>query len=96
MILCIWYCVQCEHKRMNSGEIDFIRSLTNESTLRNVPVIIIITQAFDRRCSGNMVNDIRGTLNDNAVDIIPLLASDRVIADENEEKKHILLMEYQI
>lgn len=77
-IHCIWYCINPESKRFNQGEINFIKKITNQTTIYNIPVIIVLTQAYDTNSINLMKSMI---LNESLkiVNIVPVLVKDRTI-----------------
>ena len=48
-IHCIWYCINTASNRVEQEEIDWIRDFSRENQVTQVPVIIILTQAFSRK-----------------------------------------------
>lgn len=86
-IHCIWYCINTASNRVEQEEIDWIRNFTKENQLTEVPVIIILTQAFSKKKADEMRNVI---LNENldVVQIVPVLAEDYEINDEYTAKAY--------
>lgn len=72
MIGVIWYAINAESKRIDPGEMAFVRQLINE---QEVPVIIILTQAKDRAATEELMEAIRNE-NLGVKDIIPVVAKE--------------------
>lgn len=72
MIGVIWYAINAESKRIDPGEMKFVRQLINE---QEVPVIIILTQAKDRATTEELMEAIRNE-NLGVKNIIPVVAKE--------------------
>ena len=46
-IHCLWYCISCTSKRYEQSEIDFIKTISKNPNLGNIPFFIIITQCYN-------------------------------------------------
>lgn len=77
-IHCLLYCVKSEVQRFQNFEKDFIEKFSNHSDLKNIPIIIVITQSFDTHVSNEMKRYIE-SINLNVVGVIPVLAKERII-----------------
>lgn len=80
-IHCIWYCINTASNRVEPEEIQWLKELSRENQITQVPIIIVLTQAFSKKNADAM----RRTLleeNLDVVQIIPVLAQDYEI-DEN-------------
>jgi len=79
-IHCIWYCVNTTSNRIEDEEIKWLKAFTKENEMTQVPVIIILTQAFSKQKAKEMKDII---LNENldVVQVIPVLAQDYEIDD---------------
>ena len=84
-IHCIWYCINTASNRVEQEEIDWIRSFSEENKTTQVPVIVILTQAFSNKKADEMKRTI---LNENldVVQVVPVLAEDYEI-DEDYTKR---------
>ena len=79
-IHCIWYCINTASNRIESEEIDWIRELSKENQITQVPIIIVLTQSFSKKYA----NAMKKKLNDENLDVvqvIPVLAEDYEIDD---------------
>jgi uncharacterized protein (DUF697 family)/GTPase SAR1 family protein len=80
-IHCIWYCINTASNRVEPEEIQWLKELSRENQITQVPIIIVLTQAFSKKNADAM----RRTLleeNLDVIQIIPVLAQDYEI-DEN-------------
>lgn len=48
-IHCIWYCINVQSSRIEPTEMEFIKNLVNKTKYYNVPVIVILTQAYPKK-----------------------------------------------
>lgn len=72
-IHCIWYCINTNTTRFEELEEELIRQLVLENRNRNVPVIVVLTQAYIRKTREEMFDYIKSR--DLGVKaIIPILA----------------------
>ena len=86
-IHCIWYCINTASNRVEPEEIEWLRELSNSNKVTQVPIIIVLTQAFSKK----KANELRQVLlNENldVVQIIPVLAEDYEIDDEYIAKSY--------
>lgn len=77
-IHCMLYCVKSESQRFQKAERDFINMISNQKDLKNIPIIIVLTQSFDTTISNDMKSYIE-SCDLNVVDVIPVLAKRRAI-----------------
>ena len=80
-IHCIWYCINTASNRVEQEEIDWIRDFSRENQVTQVPVIIILTQAFSRK----KAEELRKYILDQNLDIVqvvPVLAEDYEIDED--------------
>ena len=86
-IHCIWYCINTASNRVEQEEIDWLKDFANENKLTQVPIIIVLTQAFSKRRVKEMRDMI---LNENldVIQVIPVLAMDYDIDDEYVAKAY--------
>ena len=80
-IHCIWYCINCASNRIEPEEIAWLRALSSEEALEQVPIIIVLTQCFSKKKAQAMRQAIDNE-NLNVVQIVPVLAEDYDIDDE--------------
>lgn len=76
-IHCIWYCINTASNRVEPEEIEWLRDLAKENSVTEVPVIIVLTQAFSKPNAEQMKNLINDE-NLDVVQVIPVLAQDFV------------------
>ena len=74
-IHCIWYCINTASNRIEPEEIEWLRELTNENKVTQVPIIVVLTQAFSRKNAEKMKQMILDE-NLDIVQVIPVLAAD--------------------
>lgn len=80
MIHCIWYCINTASNRIEPEEIEWLRELSMENQITQVPIIVVLTQSFSKKKAQEM----RRILLDENLDIvqvIPVLAEDYEIED---------------
>ena len=86
-IHCIWYCINTASNRVEPEEIEWLKELSKANQITQVPIIIVLTQAFSKK----KANELRKVLlNENldVVQIIPILAEDYEIDDEYVAKSY--------
>lgn len=62
-----------ESKRFQDGEIDFIRKISQDKKLDNIPIVIVLTQCIDKTVTNKMIEVIKQE-NLNISMIIPVLS----------------------
>lgn len=79
-IHCIWYCINTASNRIEPEEIEWLRELSMENQITQVPIIVVLTQSFSKKKAQEMR---RVLLNENLdiIQIIPVLAEDYEIED---------------
>lgn len=77
-IHCVWYCVSAPSSRFEPQEIEWIKSFTEESRLYHIPVIIILTQAYDSDKAKELKKYIE-SINLDVIQVAPVLAEDQII-----------------
>lgn len=85
-IHCLWYCINASAGRVEQAEIDWLKSITGEITMTQVPVIIVLTQAMDET-QARSIKSVLQNENLHVVQIVPVLAQDRVL---NISGQHIV------
>ncbi len=80
-IHCIWYCINTASNRVEPEEIEWLKELSKDNQITQVPIIIVLTQSFSKSNAEAMKKML---LNENldVIQIIPVLAQDFKI-DEN-------------
>ncbi len=76
-IHCIWYCINTASNRIEPEEIEWLRDLAKENSVTEVPVIIVLTQAFSKPNAEKMKNLIMDE-NLDIIQVVPVLAQDFV------------------
>lgn len=86
-IHCIWYCINTASNRVEPEEIEWLRELSEENQITQVPIIIVLTQAFSKKNADEMKKLL---LNENldVVQIVPVLAKDYEIDDDYTIKSY--------
>ena len=74
-IHCIWYCINTASNRIEPEEIEWLRELSNENKHTQVPIIVVLTQAFSRKNAEKMRQIILDE-NLDIIQVIPVLAAD--------------------
>lgn len=86
-IHCIWYCINTASNRVEPEEIEWIKELSKDNQITQVPIIIVLTQSFSKKKAQEMRQTL---LNENldVVQIIPVLAEDYEIEDLGTAKAY--------
>lgn len=77
-IHCVWYCVSAPSHRFESMEIEWIKSFIEGNQIYRIPVIIILTQAYDPEPDKELKKYIE-SMNLGVVQVVPVLAEDKTI-----------------
>lgn len=79
-IHCIWYYINTASNRIEPEEIEWLRELSKDNQLIQVPIVIVLTQSFSKKKAQDMR---QALLNENLdiIQIIPVLAEDYEIED---------------
>lgn len=74
-IHCIWYCINTASNRLEPEEIEWLKELSKENQITQVPIIVVLTQSFSKKNADAMRKMI---LNENldVVQVVPVLAED--------------------
>jgi len=80
-IHCIWYCINTASNRVEPEEIEWIKELSKDNQITQVPIIIVLTQSFSKKKADELKKVL---LNENldVVQIIPVLAENYEIDDD--------------
>lgn len=84
-IHCIWYCVNTASNRFEPNEEQWIMDFGKENKAYQIPVIIVLTQSFQKK-QAEVLKNVIEEKNLDVCQVIPLLARDYEI-DENITKK---------
>lgn len=80
-IHCIWYCINIASSRVEPTEMNFLRKLGENTKRCNVPVILVLTQAFSKKKTEEMVTALRKE-NLPVRQVVPVLAQDYEISED--------------
>lgn len=86
-IHCIWYCINTASNRVEPEEIEWLKELSKDNQITQVPIIIVLTQSFSKK----KADELRNTLvNENldVVQVVPVLAEDYEIDDDYIAKSY--------
>ena len=86
-IHCIWYCINTASNRIEQEEIDWLKDFSRENQVAQVPVIIILTQAFSKRNAMELRKYILEQ-NLDVVQVVPVLAEDYEIDEDYVAKAY--------
>lgn len=80
VIHCIWYCINTASNRVEPEEIEWIKELSKDNQITQVPIIIVLTQSFSKKKADEMRKML---LNENldVIQVIPVLAEDYEIEE---------------
>mgnify|MGYP002754026313 CR=1 FL=1 len=90
-IHCIWYCINAASNRVEQEEIEWIKELSCDNQITQVPIIIVLTQSFSKKNA----QALRKMLLDEKLDvvqIVPVLAQDYELGDDYVIKSYGLDM----
>ena len=80
-IHCIWYCINTASNRVEPEEIEWLKELSKENQITQVPIIIVLTQSFSKK-NANELRKLLLNENLDVVQIVPVLAQDYEIDDD--------------
>lgn len=86
-IHCIWYCINTASNRVEPEEIQWIKELSRENQITQVPIIIVLTQSFSKK-NADALRKMLLEENLDVVQIVPVLAQDYEIDDEYIAKSY--------
>lgn len=86
-IHCIWYCINTASNRVEPEEIEWLRELSKENQITQVPIIIVLTQSFSKKKADEMRKMLLEE-NLDVVQVVPVLAEDYDIDDEYVAKSY--------
>ena len=86
-IHCIWYCINTASNRVEPEEIEWLKELSKENQITQVPIIVVLTQSFSKKNADAMRKMILDE-NLDVVQVVPVLAEDYEIDDEYIAKSY--------
>ena len=86
-IHCIWYCINTASNRIEPEEIEWLKELSMENQITQVPIIVVLTQSFSKKNADAMRKMLLGE-NLDVVQVIPVLAEDYEIDEEYVAKSY--------
>ena len=86
-IHCIWYCINTASNRIEPEEIEWLKELSIDNQITQVPIIVVLTQAFSKKKAQELRQML---LNENLdiIQVIPVLAEDYEIEDLGTAKAY--------
>ena len=86
-IHCIWYCINTASNRIEPEEIEWLKELSMDKQITQVPIIVVLTQAFSKKKAQELRQML---LNENLdiIQVIPVLAEDYEIEDLGTAKAY--------
>ena len=86
-IHCIWYCINTASNRVEPEEIEWLKELSKENQITQVPIIVVLTQSFSKKNADTMRKMIIDE-NLDVVQVVPVLAEDYEIDEEYVAKSY--------
>lgn len=86
-IHCIWYCINTASNRVEPEEVEWLKELSKENQLTQVPIIVVLTQSFSKKNAEAMRKMILDE-NLDVVQVVPVLAEDYEIDDDYVAKSY--------
>lgn len=86
-IHCIWYCINTASNRVEPEEIEWLKELSKENQITQVPIIVVLTQSFSKKNADTMRKMILDE-NLDVVQVVPVLAEDYEIDEEYVAKSY--------
>lgn len=86
-IHCIWYCINTASNRVEPEEIEWLKELSMDNQITQVPITVVLTQAFSKKKAQELRQML---LNENLdiIQVIPVLAEDYEIEDLGTAKAY--------
>lgn len=81
VIHCIWYCINTASNRIEPEEIKWLKELSEENNVAQVPIIIVLTQSISKKKAEAMRKSLLDE-NLDVVQIVPVLAEDYEIDED--------------
>lgn len=79
-IHCIWYCINTASNRIEPEEIEWLRELSKDNQITQVPIIVVLTQSFSKKKAAEMRSMLLQE-NLDVIQVVPVLAEDYEIED---------------
>lgn len=86
-IHCIWYCINTASNRIEPEEIEWLKELSRENQITEVPIIVVLTQSFSKK-KAEELKTVLLCENLDVVQIVPVLADNYEIDDEYTVKAY--------
>ena len=86
-IHCIWYCINTASNRVEPEEIEWIRQLSAENQVTQIPIIIVLTQSFSKK----KAEELRQILLDENLNVVQIVS---VLAEDYEVDEDIVIPSY--
>ena len=86
-IHCIWYCINTASNRVEPEEIEWLKELSKENQITQVPIIVVLTQSFSKKAAEAMRKMILDE-NLDVIQVIPVLAEDYEIDEDYVAKSY--------
>lgn len=86
-IHCIWYCINTASNRIEPEEIEWLRELSKDNQITQVPIIVVLTQSISEPNTEAMEKMILDE-NLDVIQVVPVLAQDFRINDDIVIKSH--------
>lgn len=86
-IHCIWYCINTASNRVEPEEIEWLKELSKENQITQVPIIVVLTQSFSKKNADAMRKTILDE-NLDVVQVVSVLAEDYEIDDDYVAKAY--------
>lgn len=80
-IHCVWYCINTASNRVEPEEIEWLKSLSRENQITQVPIIVVLTQSFSKKNATALRNMLMEE-NLDVIQVVPVLAEDYEIDDD--------------
>lgn len=86
-IHCIWYCINTASNRIEPEEIEWLKELSKDNQITQVPIIIVLTQSFSKQ-KANAMRKMLLEENLDVIQVIPVLSEDYEIEDLGTAKAY--------
>lgn len=86
-IHCIWYCINTASNRVEPEEIEWIKELSKDNQITQVPIIVVLTQSFSKK-NADLLRKTLLEENLDVIQIVPVLAEDYEIDEEYIAKSY--------
>lgn len=86
-IHCIWYCINTASNRVEPEEIEWLKDLSRDNQITQVPIIVVLTQSFSKK-NADLLRKTLLEENLDVIQIVPVLAEDYEIDEEYVAKSY--------